>query len=94
MVYTKDVEVTNVSIATESSTGKSIYAVKFGEKIEVTPDLQKFIPQQANSKPPKSIYYDLAIIYFDFDTAVPYKVGSKWKLNIDNNGAVSFIPSK
>ena len=80
MGFTKIVEVANISRATESHSGNSIYLVMFGEEVKVDSELQKYIPQSQNSKQPKIVFENIAQLYFDFDKAVPFKVGSKWKL--------------
>jgi len=94
MGFTKIVEVTNVSRATESHSGNSIYLVMFGEEVKVDSELQKYISQSQNSKPPKTVFENVLQVYFDFDAVVPFKVGSKWELNINNDGKISLNPIK
>lgn len=94
MGFTKIVEVTNVSRATESHSGNSIYLVMFGEEVKVDSELQKYMPQSQNSKPPKVVFENVAQLYFNFDNVVPFKVGSKWKLQISDTGKILLNPIK
>lgn len=94
MGFTKIVEVTNVSRATESHSGNSIYLVMFGEEVKVDSELQKYMPQSQNSKPPKVVFENVVQLYFNFDKAVPFKVGSKWKLQILDTGKILLNPIK
>lgn len=94
MGFTKIVEVTNVSRATESHSGNSIYLVMFGEEIKVDSELQKYIPQSQNSKPPKVVFENVVQLYFNFDKVVPFKVGSKWELHISDTGKILLTPIK
>lgn len=89
MGFTKIVEVTSISRATESSTGDSIFLVHFGEEVKVSPELQKHLSQPQSSMPPKKVYSNVMQVYFDFDGVAPYKIGSKWKLEIGLTGKLT-----
>lgn len=90
MVFNQIVEVAAVSVATQASTGKKIYSVKFAVPTPVDEELKKCLPQQPiGAKHPAVIYYDTIIMFFDFDKTVPYKVGSKWELSIKESGELS-----
>lgn len=94
MGFTKTVEVTTVSRATESHSGNSIYLVIFGEEVKVDSELEKYIPQSQNSKPPKVVFETVLQLYFNFDKVVPFKVGSKWRLQISDVGKIVLTPIK
>lgn len=89
MVFSKKVQVTNVSRAVENNTGNSIFLVQFGEELTVDEELRKYIAAPLNSKPAKKVFSNIIQVYFNFDDAVPYKVGSEWKIEIKNNGELS-----
>lgn len=90
----RKVEVTGVSRATESHTGKQIFLVQFGEKVTVDEELQKYLPSPQGSKPAKTLFANIMQIFFDSDKAAPYKVGSKWDLEIAENGKVTLTEVK
>ncbi|MFH1256489.1 MAG: hypothetical protein V1494_04295 [Candidatus Diapherotrites archaeon] len=88
MPQTKTVEVMNVSRATEATTGENIYLVQFGELKDATPEIRKSIPTPPNTMPPKKVFENIMILYFNFGKVAPYKVGSKWRLEIADNGEI------
>lgn len=63
--------------------------VNFGVEIKVGTELQKYMSQPASSMPPKKVYSNVLQLYFRFDEVAPYKVGSKWKLEIADKGKLT-----
>lgn len=88
MLQSKTVEVMSVSRVTESATGKTIFLVQFGESVKATDELRKYLPNPPASMPPEAILVNVLILYFNSATVAPYKVGSKWRLDIEDNGAI------
>jgi hypothetical protein len=88
MLFEKKVEVISVVPATEGTTGEYIYQVTFGQVVEVDEELRRTIPAPANSKPPKKIATTTILIFFDASKTIPYKVGSKWNISIEDNGTI------
>lgn len=80
----QDVEVIGVSRSTDFITGKTIYSIQFGTLSDVEPR------PLSNNPPAISVS---AAIFADFDGSAPYKVGSKWKMIVDDeNGFVELRP--
>ena len=88
MLFEKDVEVIQVTRAIESATGDYIYQVTFGQIVEVDDELRRTVPTPANSKAPKKIAPTTLSIFIDASKPMPYKVGSKWKISITENGSM------
>jgi hypothetical protein len=87
--WSKLVEVVGVSIATEASTGETLYQVTFADRTEVTPQLRPYVPSPPGTMPPKEVAFNVIIMFFRFDTEVPYRVGSKWQLTVGADGRIT-----
>lgn len=94
MLFEKRVEVISVGPAIESTSGEYIYQVTFGQVVEVDDELRRAIPAPANSKPAKKIAPTTISIFFDSSKTIPYKVGSKWKVSIADNGTITVRETK
>lgn len=82
----QEVEVVNVSRATDFLTGNTIFSVQFGI-IGDTPS-RKF-----DTTPPAIGI--VASIFVPFENTAPYLVGSKWTLTVDDgDGSVSLRRSE
>jgi hypothetical protein len=85
----KTVTVTQISNTIELATGDLMYTVFFGEFIDVTPEVLSRIPGMSPANYPGK---KLGAVWFTLNLKtdkVPYKVGSKWTLKIQENGIVS-----
>jgi hypothetical protein len=88
-VFSKQVEVIAVNRAVEATTGDSIYQVVFGELVPLTPETRPHFPQPVGTLPPKKLGANVMVLFFNSRTAAPYRVGSKWVVEIAGDGAVS-----
>ena len=81
-IYEHEVEVVNVGRITSAADGSLIYQVAFGMIIK---------PAQGMPIAPgsKELAANTIIIYFKSSKEVPYKVGSKWKLKIADDGQIT-----
>jgi hypothetical protein len=86
-------EVISVNRTTESSTGDGITFVQFGVPFTVDEELKKSMTPAASSKHPKKLYNVVLQMYFKFEDA-PYRVGSKWTLDIASNGKIVLTENK
>ena len=81
-IYESEVEVVNVGRVTSAIDGSLIYQVAFGK-----------IGKPANSMPvpggSKEIAANTLIMYFKSEKEAPYKVGTKWNLNVSESGSIS-----
>jgi len=86
------IEVLSVARATDGITGKDITAVQFG-RID-----RNVKPAFAPSGPFGTIGAPASLVLtllFEFkDGVAPYKVGSKWVLNVSENGAFTLEEAK
>lgn len=81
-IYEGEVEVVNVGRVTSAIDGSLIYQVAFGKIGKPAEGM----PIPAGSK---EIAANTLIMYFKSDKEAPYKVGSKWNLNVLESGSVS-----
>ncbi len=88
-VYTKKVEVIQVTRAVESHTGDSIFQVQFGEVVGVDQEFRKYLPSTPFSKPQKFVYPSALTLFMKSAGAIPYKVGSEWILRVQSDGKLS-----
>lgn len=88
MLFEKDVEVIQVTRAIESVSGDYIYQVTFGQIVDVDEELRKTVPTPPNSKAPKKIAPTTFSIFIDSTEPIPYRVGSKWKMRVGDNGSI------
>ena len=88
MAFKKKVEVTNMTRATENATGDSIFMVQFGEEVLIDEEIKKTLPAPTGSKFAKKLYSNVFVAYFSGFKVAPYKVGSKWEVEIKENGEI------
>ncbi|SRR5579875_840787 len=88
-LYTKEVEVIQVTRAVEGHTGDSIFQVQFGEVIEVDEELRRFIPTTPFSKPQKFVYPNVLTLFVKSSEPLPYRVGSRWVIRVQRDGRMS-----
>jgi hypothetical protein len=89
LLYTKEVEVIQVTRAVESHTGESIFQVQFGEVIEVDEELRRFVPAAPFSKPQRFVYPAALTLFIKSEKPLPYKVGSRWVIRVQKDGRLS-----
>lgn len=82
----QNVEVVNVSRATDFLTGNTIFSVQFGVIGDVP-------PREFNTAPPAIGV--VASIFVPFEKTAPYLVGSRWVLSVDDaDGSISLRKSE
>ena len=82
--------VLSIAEAWEAATGDSLYLVKFGQYIDATPQLLSRIESKGGMKRVSTEWLNL---YYKGES-VPYMVGSKWRLTVNNDGAVSLVKAQ
>ncbi len=75
--------------AVEALSGNSIYQVTFGEMAELSDEMRQHFPQAVGSLPPKRIGSNVLVLFFSGDAAAPYKVGSRWRIEVGGSGEIS-----
>ena len=87
MLHTKEVEVLSITQATDITTGDLVYSVGFGYRGTPMEGLQ------LNPKT-KQISSMVLVVFFPLGKECPYKAGSKWTLNIEDDGKISLTEKK
>jgi hypothetical protein len=83
------VEVLSVGRAIETTTGAPIYQVAFGHIAELTEEVKNRIREGGGQVPPgAAVGANVLILWFPFDGVVPYRIGSRWNLEVGANGRV------
>ena len=82
----KEVEVINVQRVTDIVTGKTVIQVGIGTPTPVTPEIEKRINTEDNI--PTEVYTNFLQIMLPMEVSNLYTVGSKWTLEIGNDGRV------
>jgi hypothetical protein len=91
----KSLIVTGIGMVYELTTGEPMYQVNFGEYLDSTPELTSRL--SAASGTPfngKKIAANWLLLNIKTTGVVPYKVGSKWKLTVEDNGSTSLVEIK
>jgi hypothetical protein len=95
MGYKKTLVVTSITPSSEVSTGDILYAVSFGTYIDATDEIRRRIQpslvalQLVGNKIPVS-----ELVLFVKGEQVPYKIGSKWNLSINDDGSLNVVEQK
>jgi hypothetical protein len=93
-IVDKTLTVISASVVTELATGDFVYQVSFGYYTKNTPEiLNRIPPSMREAFSGKNIAISEAMLLIKA-SAVPYKVGSEWKLKIHKNGSLSLVEAK
>jgi hypothetical protein len=84
----KDLVVYQVFPITEVATGNIIYQVLFGEYVDVTPDILDRMDMMPGQPIPRRVPVMWLALNMKDDT-VPYRVGSKWRATMDEQGNIN-----
>lgn len=88
------VEVISIVPTIDAETGDPNYQVQFGHMVKLTEETRRTIPRAPGSVPPKVQPTVVFGIFMDANGVVPYKVGSKWELVVDDNGKMTLKEAK
>lgn len=87
-------EVINVGRVTDFTTGNLIHQIQFGHTVEVNDQMRKGMPQPMGSAPVREQASIVLMLMVKFEDAVPYRLGTRWKLNITDQGAITLKEAK
>jgi len=90
MSSSKTVEVLNVSRGVDGASGEPLFAVQFGNTL-LTSD-KRFDQYVQNGIPIPA--FNVLTLFFGFDGVAPYKVGTKWMINVDDDGSLKLTEVK
>ena len=86
MAQTINMEVLGVSRGLSPS-GEQITQVSFGDSLTVDESWRQNLPPEARGL--KTVGRNIVTLFALFEGEVPYKLGTKWKLTIEDNGEFS-----
>jgi hypothetical protein len=95
-IVDKVLVVTSVNVLTELATGDFIYQVTFGYYVKSSPEIiNRIIPASSREmySTSKNMIINEVSLLVKTDE-VPYKVGSKWRMRIRKNGALSLVKAE
>jgi len=78
------VEVLSVSRAVDGASGEELASIQFG-KVDRNADTGQGTSLLPLPRSPVSLVLTL---FFKFEEAVPYRVGTKWRLDISGDGSI------
>ena len=83
--------VTGVAVVTELSTGNLAYQVSFGEYVKNSPEIVNRLPANVRGTFTGDKIAINEIMVVAKMEEVPYKVGSKWRFQIQKNGTLTLV---
>jgi len=92
IIFEKEVIVTEIRCIREVQTGDAIHQIQFGDYIKSTAEIVQKINQMSNVV---RVGDDIPVQWFTLNVknvkVIPYKVGSKWKLAMNENGSITMV---
>ncbi len=90
MLAQENATVLRIDVGLDPRTERKRFQVYFGSEIEVT----KEISERIDPKGERSLPYSIAVPIFELsfsssDKVIPYRIGSEWKMEIDDAGGIS-----
>jgi hypothetical protein len=92
-LYEKEFVVVGVNPIVELTTGDTLQQVVFGEYVDATPEVLGRIPQVMREGIGKRVGVNEVTVVLKKDE-IPYRIGSKWKLTINQDGEIKVAESK
>lgn len=90
-----ETEVVSVIRQIEPISRKHIHIVTFAVAVPLEDDIFNKLPESEKQRQEGEIYTQGLVLSFLFDRAVsPYKVGTKWNLNVDEDGSIKVTEVK
>jgi|ADurb_Met_01_Slu_FD_contig_111_111731_length_2317_multi_3_in_0_out_0_1 hypothetical protein len=93
-MFKDTVEVISIAPAFDGSTGKPTFQVQFGHLVNMSDEVRRSIPRPPGTAPPQKQPLIVMGVFADFEGEVPYKVGSKWSLEIKDDGTMTLKEQK
>ncbi|MDR1955070.1 MAG: hypothetical protein LBP82_03875 [Candidatus Methanoplasma sp.] len=83
------VEILSVSRAADGSSNDNVYAVQFGRMMPM--DDKRYKTYTINGMDPSFL---VLTSFYKFEDSAPYRVGSKWDLQVSDNGTLKLEEEK
>jgi hypothetical protein len=88
------VEVLNLDRNFDIENGKPSIVVSFGNSIDSTPEVRERVVASGQTAQPDKTNVNRVILFVPDESEMPYTIGSKWILKIEDNGSVSITRDK
>ena len=85
----RTVEVHSVTRVAGADTGEDTYQVNFGFVVPIPVQRRPEVPHAPGSEPPKVFGVYQLIAFLPAGAPCPYRVGTKWLLEVKSSGALS-----
>jgi len=92
-LFDRDLTAISVAPVTGLASGDSIYQVIFGNYVEATPEIIDRLPPQLKQGLSKQIPITELTLFMKA-AEIPYRIGSKWKLTIRDDGTLNLVEIK
>ena len=93
-IVEKTLVVAGITVLTELATGDVLYQIMFVEYIDNTDDVLRRIPPSVRENFLGNKIAANNVIIFLKTEEVPYKVGSKWNLKINQDGTTNLVKAQ
>jgi hypothetical protein len=87
-----EMEVLQITRSYDIETGDTVYEVSFGKTFEVNERIRSRIKSPDSGEPPEVLSVNIVTLVIPSSAPVPYMVGTKWSLKINEDGSLSVTP--
>lgn len=87
-------EVLQITRSYDIESGETVYEVSFGKTFKVNEKIRSRIKSPESGEPPEVLSVNIVTVVIPAGPPVPYKVGSKWSLKINEDGSLSVTPKE
>ena len=87
----REVVVISVTPGTELATGDTIYQVALGEYVGTSPQVLGRLPPGVRELTSGNKIPTYWLVFWVKADKIPYRIGSKWKLTVEENGALNLV---
>ena len=91
---TINVEVLSVNRNIDIESGKASSVVAFGNLVDSTPDIKERVTAEGQTAHPDKTIANRAIIFLPDVQTIPYTVGSRWAIQVEDNGEIKISKSE
>jgi|GEM_PF-1990340 len=82
-VSSMEIEVLNVSKATDGFSNEDVATVQFGRIVPKSDSKYNMLVSRGMNPS-----FTTLVLFYKFEDVAPYRVGSKWDLQVDNDGSI------
>lgn len=89
----RKVEVLGIARVAAADTGEDLYQVNLGNIVAIPPQRRGEVPHGPGSEPPHNFGVFQMVVFLSTGAPCPYRVGTKWVLEVKPNGTLSLTPA-